>query len=504
MKYILLLIFIFIVVLSFSQVSIGNKLISTSIKNYDNIADTITFGDSCFYKYSKTDFLFPNELDFYNYRSNNYYFREENLCYLYDTCEHINYTGNSRNIINKESFAYHYNFFGLPDTLYRLNSIPYLPYYNDYSKSYLEYDTRNNIISAKVFNNYLGGYYPSMKDSIYKDSATNNYTYFNMYFDSITENIAYLNFHVLKNNTLPYSKLYIDKNIEFDSISHAPRINLYDSTLFFYDANNLLDSSFKFRLDITGTYMQAIEKRLVFKDTINNISYDTMFQTGFSAMDYYNLYERKYIHSTGIDSIIEIHYIPTFPPTSFENIGDTTIYIIDYINSRYTINSYNHNIYPSGLWNSSIIDTIGNNEIIYYNHFYLGNHFDSTYIKFNQYNQLLTKHEFDAYYTSLPYYYNFMITDYYYDSTTLSILNNIDLKHLDIYPNPCKENFNILSDNYEISNSEYILIDNFGNIIQKGILKSQFETINIHHLSSGIYYVIINNKEKAIGKIIKI
>ena len=495
---------IYISSIAYSQTPIGNKLVSTRIGLYSDGIDTIIEGDSCYYIYSKTNFLFPSILDFYNYRSNNYLLKEENMCYLYDTCKHIYFIGENRYPLYDESFAYHYNLFGIPDTLFRINSTPAIPYYKDYSKTFLEYDSKNRYVTATVYNNYSSSYIINCKDSIYRDSAIHNYTQLLNFYDSIHGNILYTQIDVTKDGAAPNTRIHFEKNLEYDSITHLPSISYFDSIIYYNDANQLLDSSYKIHTILSGTIMEAYEKRIIYKDTINNINYDTSYQIGISGWDNKNLYVQHYLKHTDIDSIITYSFLPLSSPTSFDPTSDIQVIIYDKINHRMTTHTYNLNI-SSSIILSTIIDSLPTNELIITTNDYYSDDFDSTYIKYNEYNQLVKHHNYITFDRSIPNSGFSMLTDYFYDTTILSIFNSNKLEAIAIYPNPAKDYIYLDYTNDDFDNMEYIIIDNLGNIIQKNSIKSSKDSINISSLSSGIYFVIINNdNHKLIGKIVKI
>ena len=82
-----------------------------------------------------------------------------------------------------------------------------------------------------------------------------------------------------------------------------------------------------------------------------------------------------------------------------------------------------------------------------------------------------------------------------YDINGLTNVLKEPLKNnvLKIYPNPTSSVINVEVKNYK-QDQKYILSDIAGKVIKRAIISSNKSQIDISKLSSGIYYLNINNK----------
>jgi surface protein len=89
--------------------------------------------------------------------------------------------------------------------------------------------------------------------------------------------------------------------------------------------------------------------------------------------------------------------------------------------------------------------------------------------------------------------YGWKITDSGLNCVGLST-EEFDRSSLKLYPNPVLSVLNVKA-NANISNQPYTITDTLGRIVLKGKLNSGDTTINVEHLSKGIYYLkVANNK----------
>jgi surface protein len=80
-----------------------------------------------------------------------------------------------------------------------------------------------------------------------------------------------------------------------------------------------------------------------------------------------------------------------------------------------------------------------------------------------------------------------------FDCTTLDT-EEFDKISLKLYPNPVLSALHINVDTH-LTNQPYIIVDTLGKVILKGKLNEGDTTINVEHLSKGIYYIkVANNK----------
>jgi hypothetical protein len=89
--------------------------------------------------------------------------------------------------------------------------------------------------------------------------------------------------------------------------------------------------------------------------------------------------------------------------------------------------------------------------------------------------------------------YGWIISDAGVNCTGLGT-EEFDKSSLNLYPNPTSSVLNIKAD-ATISNQPYTITDALGKIVLKGKLNEGETTINVEHLSKGIYYIkLANNK----------
>jgi hypothetical protein len=86
---------------------------------------------------------------------------------------------------------------------------------------------------------------------------------------------------------------------------------------------------------------------------------------------------------------------------------------------------------------------------------------------------------------------NWIITDSGLDCTDLST-EDFNTSSLKLYPNPV---LSVLNVDNNLTNQPYNIIDTLGKVILKGKLNEGNNSINVEHLSKGIYYIkVANNK----------
>jgi hypothetical protein len=91
--------------------------------------------------------------------------------------------------------------------------------------------------------------------------------------------------------------------------------------------------------------------------------------------------------------------------------------------------------------------------------------------------------------------YGWSITDGGLDCSSLST-EGFDIIGLNLYPNPASSVLNISVSN-TLNNQPYKIIDTLGKVILKGNLKEGANSINVAHLSKGIYYLKVSDKRAA-------
>ena len=88
--------------------------------------------------------------------------------------------------------------------------------------------------------------------------------------------------------------------------------------------------------------------------------------------------------------------------------------------------------------------------------------------------------------------YGWIITDGGSDCTGLNT-EEFDTSSLKLYPNPVLNVLNIKVD-YNLINQPYNVFDSLGRVVLKGKLNEGDTTINVEHLSKGIYYLKVSDK----------
>ncbi len=86
--------------------------------------------------------------------------------------------------------------------------------------------------------------------------------------------------------------------------------------------------------------------------------------------------------------------------------------------------------------------------------------------------------------------YGWIITDAGLDCTNLST-DAFDKSSVSLYPNPV---LSVLNVDNNLANQPYKIVDALGKVILKGKLNEGDNSINVEHLSKGIYYLKVSDK----------
>lgn len=93
------------------------------------------------------------------------------------------------------------------------------------------------------------------------------------------------------------------------------------------------------------------------------------------------------------------------------------------------------------------------------------------------------------------------IIDLYTDNT-LSNDNLFEIEVVEVYPNPVKNHLNLKIHNSHIG-SKYIIFNSLGKVVISGKIKSELNLIDMNNISSGLYFLRIDNNLNTTYKLIK-
>jgi hypothetical protein len=92
------------------------------------------------------------------------------------------------------------------------------------------------------------------------------------------------------------------------------------------------------------------------------------------------------------------------------------------------------------------------------------------------------------------------VTQYLDLTINSSGISEEELVLFSLYPNPVSEALTI--DFNGVSNEEYLIIDNFGSVVKRGVLENMSTEISVSELSAGLYYFKIGGtKPRKFSKI---